>query len=153
VSTGTLLSSKNGALARSSAKSLGLAARVRGHLPLVLGLRGWHRQLLPQHLPQVHLLRIGHRREALALAAEQLPLEPLDLSLQPRDLFAPMFDRGGLRLQHRGHVMRIECGHFCGIRHSGGHRDRHDAMVRMQRCCVQSDPPHCVPGRSALGAA
>jgi hypothetical protein len=55
----------------------------------------------------VHLLRLGLRREALALAAEHLALEPLDLTLQRLDLV-------GLRAQHRCDLMRIERGHFSG---------------------------------------
>jgi hypothetical protein len=61
-----------------------LAARVRGHRAGGLRLLGGRDQVL-QHLPQVHLQRVGFRGEALALLAEQLALEPVELVLQRDD--------------------------------------------------------------------
>jgi len=49
-----------------------LAPRVRGHLLLARAVARGHGQVLSEDLTQVHLLRIGQRREALALAAEEL---------------------------------------------------------------------------------
>ena len=84
-----------------------------------------HGQVLSEHLAQVHLLRIGHRHEALALRAEQLALEPLDLPFQRLDLLLVLIDHAVLGLQQARDVLRIECGHRGGIEHSLGLRDRH----------------------------
>ena len=114
------------------------APRVRGHLMLAGIAARRHGQVLPEHLAQVHLLRIGHRHKALALAAEQLALEPLELPFQRLDLLLVLIDHAVLGLQQPRDVLRIECGHLGGIEHSLGLRDRHGRSSYRGRVVVST---------------
>jgi hypothetical protein len=89
-------------------------------------------------LTQVHLLRIGQRREALALTAEELALEPLDLVLQRLHSLLELIDRGVLGHQHARDVLRIERGHLGGIEHSLGLRERHGRSSYRARAVVST---------------
>jgi hypothetical protein len=93
VSTGTRDSSKNGTVSAVLAKSVLVSARVRGDR--LAGL-GHHITGHGKDFPEMHLRRIRLRREAFALLAEHLTLEPLQLMLQRNHLIAER--RNGLRL-------------------------------------------------------
>jgi hypothetical protein len=99
----------------------GLAARVRWH-GAAGGLLGWHRQHagIAQPLPQVHLLRVGLWGEALALLAEQLAPEPVELMLQRGDgrSLGLQQPRDVLR-RHRGHRLCGEDLWVCSARRHG----------------------------------
>jgi hypothetical protein len=115
LTTGTRASSKNGTLAASSMKSLrALASLVRGHVLLERGRCRLHRHRLAQQLTQMQLLRVGQRRVALALLAEDLAPEPFDLGAQPLDLC-------GLRAQQLRHVLHVHGGQFRRIGHAREH--------------------------------
>lgn len=86
----------------------GLAPRVRRHGAGGIGLLGGHDKIV-QQLPEVHLLWIGCGDEALALLAEQLPPEPVDLMLQ-------IGDGRSLGLQQLRERLRRHRGHrLCGV--------------------------------------
>jgi hypothetical protein len=83
---------------------------VRGHLLLGLGCS----RLGGHQLAQVHLLRVGLRRIALALLPEDLAPEPLDLAFECLDL-------RGLREHHLRQPLGFEQRQFGGIGCAGEH--------------------------------
>jgi len=92
----------------------GTASLVRGHVLLERGRCRLHRHRLAQQLTQMQLLRVGQRRVALALLAEDLAPEPFDLGAQPLDL-------RGLRAQQLRHVLHVHGGQFRRIGHAREH--------------------------------
>jgi hypothetical protein len=95
---------------------------VRRHALAGRRLLGRRRQVFTQQLTQVHLLGIRQGGEALALAAEQLPLEPIELPLELGHLAPQHHHLGGVGWHGvrggavHGHIVMDRDLHaFCGI--------------------------------------
>lgn len=112
----------------------GLAARVAGHLPASDGLLGRRRQLT-HDLSEVHLLRIGLRGKPLALAAEQLTLEPLDLA---PEFVVMQLQRVDLCTQPLDDLPRPECGYLRDIGEGGRRGAEHCHNCRRPDSCCGS---------------
>jgi hypothetical protein len=75
-----------------------------------------------RHAAGVQLLRVRLLDDALALRAEQLPLEPVELMLQ-------RFDDLCLRANQLDQLRAVQCCQFIGITQAFGDRMLHDQIV------------------------
>ena len=89
---------------------------------------------IAQQLSEVHLLRIDRSHKALALVAEDLALEPLDLAFE-------LLDLRGLALQQLRYLPRPERGHRGGIWNSGLQCQGHGPHVTEDACGTAEDCP------------
>jgi len=121
-------------------RHLGLVEERRRRCPLMGGndLGGVvliaRRCQIAQQLSEVHLLRIDRSHKALALVAEDLALEPLDLAFE-------LLDLRGLALQQLRYLPRPERGHRGGIWNSGLQCQGHGPHVTEDACGTAEDCP------------